>query len=291
MSKKALIITLSMLILVTSTNCTSAKGAQQAVNKTVNTEELPKQTTIAVATTAQDAGITVQVNGQAVVFTDAKPFIDSSNRTLVPVRFIVEKLGAQVNWDGAVQTVSIKKDSTSISLKIGQSQATVNGTVKTFDTAARIVSDRTFVPLRFISETLSASVEWQAATKTVVITTGGGTGTQNINGFVTKIPGNGSSLIEISGDDVDRMGKDSPVLYLQVNLEYGNVNEQHEEVREILLQRFEKGIVDSVMQYVSQKLQNQNRIPFKKFTSNTGFHISVSSMALSPAITVGVYKD
>lgn len=49
---------------------------------------------------------------------------------------------------------------------------TVNGVMKELDTAATITDGRTFVPLRFVSETLGSTIKWDGSTKTVTINTG-----------------------------------------------------------------------------------------------------------------------
>lgn len=116
--------------------------------------------------------ISIKVNGAVVNLPDAKPFIDqSTNRTMVPVRFVSEKLGAKVEWDGSAQTVKIIKDGKQISLRIGEKRATVSGKQINFDAAAILHNNRTFVPLRFISEAYGAKVDWLAAERLVSIQT------------------------------------------------------------------------------------------------------------------------
>jgi hypothetical protein len=67
--------------------------------------------------------------------------------------------------------VSIDKGGIHIRMKIGESKATVNGVVKTFDAKSVLTPKyRTMVPLRFVSETLGAAVEWDEKTYTVTIT-------------------------------------------------------------------------------------------------------------------------
>lgn len=117
----------------------------------------------------------VQVNGSMVSFPDARPYIDANNRTLVPVRFIAEELGAQVEWEPVNQMVTVITRESYIELTIGSSHVIVNGEGWNLDTAAVITSERTFVPLRFVSEALGADVHWQGDTRTVVIQTEGQT--------------------------------------------------------------------------------------------------------------------
>lgn len=114
--------------------------------------------------------ISVSVNGRNVSF-DVPPFVNAQNRTMVPIRFISEELGSQVNWIPAEQKVTIRRQGQEIELWIGNSDAKVNGTIVAMDTQAELVKGRTMVPLRFISESFGADVQWQAANRMVVITT------------------------------------------------------------------------------------------------------------------------
>lgn len=116
--------------------------------------------------------IQVKVNGEVIEFPDQQPVINSDNRTLVPVRFISEALGAGVEWDGTIKTVFITKEDNDIQITIGDRIAVKNGEVLKLDTEATVINERTMVPLRFVSEALGAKVEWDGATKTVFITTG-----------------------------------------------------------------------------------------------------------------------
>ena len=116
-------------------------------------------------------GIIVTVDGKAVNFPDAKPFIDENGRTLIPVRFVTESLGATVEWIEKYQEVKIKKDNVNISIMINDRDIVVNGRIKTMDTKAIIKEDRTFVPIRYVAEELGATVGWDPNTRTVIITT------------------------------------------------------------------------------------------------------------------------
>ena len=115
--------------------------------------------------------IMVQVDGKPVVFPDAKPFLDEKQRTLIPIRFVAEALGAKVKWDKEAKMATFHKGDTNIGLRIGESMAIVNNEWKRFDTKAILKQNRTYVPLRFISETLGAQVKWVAETRTVEICT------------------------------------------------------------------------------------------------------------------------
>ena len=115
--------------------------------------------------------IKVYVNGNQVVFPDQKPMINADSRTLVPVRFVSEALGADVEWDGVTNTVSIAHEGKAIGLVIGQRTAQVDAGSVVLDTAAALVGGRTMVPLRFVSECLGAEVQWDGYARAIYITT------------------------------------------------------------------------------------------------------------------------
>lgn len=101
---------------------------------------------------------------------DAAPFINQLvNRTLVPVRFVSEMLKANVEWLPETKQVRITDNGRAILLTIDSEVILVDGEEKKLDCPAEIVSMRAFVPLRFISETLGASVLWNGANKTITI--------------------------------------------------------------------------------------------------------------------------
>ena len=120
---------------------------------------------------AQLPVITVELDGVDVVFPDAKPFIDENSRTLIPIRFVSEAMGAEVGWEDATKKVTIKLDSTVLILTIGSPVLMKNGGIWPMDTKPIIKEARTFVPIRFVAEGLGAWVDWEDSTKTVIIST------------------------------------------------------------------------------------------------------------------------
>ncbi|WP_134687529.1 copper amine oxidase N-terminal domain-containing protein [Brevibacillus migulae] len=146
------------------------------------------------ASATSGSNVNVKVNGSMVSFPDAKPYVDSSNsRTMVPVRFVGEKLGAIVAWNDKTKTVTMAKDKKVIILPVGEKKATVDGKQITFDAAAIIKDNRTFVPLRFISESFGADVDWLTKERLVVITTGDGAGAGNGTGVSGTTPTTGTT--------------------------------------------------------------------------------------------------
>ena len=99
-----------------------------------------------------------------------------SNRTMLPARFVAENLGALVLWDEEKELVTIKgknletNEDVEILITIGAENAVVNGKEVKLDSPAFVENDRTYTPIRFISEELGAKVEWIESEQKVVIT-------------------------------------------------------------------------------------------------------------------------
>ena len=124
------------------------------------------------AVTSFAGEITVKVNGTPVTFPDVKPYTDRNDRTLVPIRFIADNLGAETSWNEEKQTATIKKGDKTIDICIRCKKIFVNGKqVKTDSIGEKKDDIRTMVPLRFISEMFGAKVGWDAKTLTVTIDT------------------------------------------------------------------------------------------------------------------------
>jgi len=135
--------------------------------------------------------ITVVVNNNTVQF-DVSPVIENG-RTLVPVRAIFEALGAVVTWNANTRTAIGVKDTRTINIKIDSADATVNDIHKKLDVPARIKQNRTFIPLRFVAESLGAIVSWDGETRTVKISDNNtkvqeSTQTTNFNRISIDIP-------------------------------------------------------------------------------------------------------
>ncbi|MFZ5826615.1 MAG: stalk domain-containing protein [Bacillota bacterium] len=111
---------------------------------------------------------TATVNGRTVTL-DA-PAMIVENRTLVPLRFVSEALGAEVGWNGETRQITVKLESTTVELWLDQTRARVNGEERTLDVPPLIVNGRSLVPIRFVAEALQAKVEWEPESRTVIIT-------------------------------------------------------------------------------------------------------------------------
>lgn len=111
--------------------------------------------------------IPVYVNNSMVNF-DFQPAI-ISDRTLVPIRAIFEKMGAVVEWDDKIRTVRATRGDRVIEIPINSKIIKVNGVEKEIDVPAVIMQDRTLVPVRVISESFGAEVTWNGEERAVYI--------------------------------------------------------------------------------------------------------------------------
>ena len=109
--------------------------------------------------------VTVQLNGQTLSLNPAP--IVREGRVFVPLRGIFEHMGASVVYSAG--TINATKQSTTVQLRIGSSQATVNGQPQTLDVAPFIIGASTYVPLRFVAQAFGAVVGWDQATRVVTI--------------------------------------------------------------------------------------------------------------------------
>lgn len=112
----------------------------------------------------------VMWNGKCIQFTDAAPEI-TNNRTMVPIRAIMEDLGADVTYEN--RTVTCTLNGTTVTFAVGASEATVakDGATETvtLDSPSYIKNNRTYVPVRFISEASGYDVFWDNVARTAVI--------------------------------------------------------------------------------------------------------------------------
>ncbi|MGO4734839.1 CotH kinase family protein [Paenibacillus sp. 2KB_22] len=151
-----------------------------ALNRLANLQEQLGREVTPLPETAEETGsntssgtsdktITVTLDGKSITFPDQDP-LEQSGRVMVPVNAILETLGAEVTWDKTAKTVTAVLNDQTLVLKIGSSTATVNGETIEIDAPAIIQNSRTLVPVRFISEGLGLTVDWDQTAAQVSLT-------------------------------------------------------------------------------------------------------------------------
>ena len=119
------------------------------------------------------------VNGEPVAIDEegTTPMI-INERTMLPVRAVIEALGGTIDWDGELRQVRMFCRNTYVVMTIGDTKAEVFyqgdnyaqlNELLIMDTAPVIRNNRTLLPIRALAETLGADVEWEAETKTVTL--------------------------------------------------------------------------------------------------------------------------
>lgn len=149
---KRWLVILSLLVILLAVN-SLAFGANGIINVSMNGSKV------------QVREVGVLLDGQAFV-SDVPSFI-YVDRTLVPVRFVAERLGAKVGWDQSTKTATILHDNNEVKLTIDSNKVVVNNQTRTLDknSIPKLVTfsnkdSRTMVPVRFISEVLGYEVGW-----------------------------------------------------------------------------------------------------------------------------------
>lgn len=131
---------------------------------------------------AADTEPEIKVDGRGIMFREEQGPVIRDDRLYVPVRRVLETMGADVDWDGEKQEVTIesKDNITILVLTIGSNEITkykftsvlhADETKIESDVAPIIIEDRTMLPIRVIAEELGATVHWDEETYLTQITT------------------------------------------------------------------------------------------------------------------------
>lgn len=165
-----------------------------------NDKNLEEDTDEIIKNFLDDGKIKIWVHGN-YISSDVEPFIEN-DRTFVPIRFVSEALGKTVNWNQDTKTITIFEINQNdrfvynyISLELGNPYVAIfdpfvltnlmyettpdreyikkamkeNVNITKMDVVPILKNDRTFVPIRFISEALGENINWDAKNKTVII--------------------------------------------------------------------------------------------------------------------------
>ena len=139
----------------------------------------------------QIENLTYYLNGKAEVM-DSAPFIDGSDRTMLPVRVIANALGIandKITWDDATKTAAFTRaDGVVVSCTVGSNVIKVGEEEVVIDTVPVIVNDRIYLPMRALFNAFNVSDEniiWDGETRTVTVKK------DTVNGIVNVADGLG----------------------------------------------------------------------------------------------------
>ncbi len=127
---------------------------------------------------AEDFTLTMQIDNPIMTVNGTESEIDEgrgttpvivNDRTLVPIRAVIEAMGGSVEWNADTQTVTLDYGDDEIILVIDSASAQLNGVECELDAAPTIINERTMLPIRFIAEGFSFDVDWTQETQTVTI--------------------------------------------------------------------------------------------------------------------------
>jgi len=183
--------------------------------------------------------ITITVNGSRID-TDVKPYIDPSNRTMVPIRFVAEALGSEVKWEQKTKEVTVQRRDNNVLLRVDKKEYTVNGKGRMMDTVPVLLPPgRTMVPIRFVAEALGCTVDWDKGTRTVII-----------------IMDNGYMLPEETDMQIDMYPPDDNPNQVDISmliLMYKDMEAQKKDVYNILNSKFGQTSANEITDYAFSK--------------------------------------
>lgn len=114
-----------------------------------------------------EQNVTVIINGKHIPFKD--PIINNNGTILLPMRDFYEAIGAQVTWDQVTKKATSVRNGQTVELTIDSKTAMVNGYAAELLVAPMIYKNRTYIPMRFVSENSDGKVSWDQEKKIVEI--------------------------------------------------------------------------------------------------------------------------
>ncbi|NPV44285.1 MAG: copper amine oxidase N-terminal domain-containing protein [Firmicutes bacterium] len=144
---------------------------KQAENNTDNMQDTKKSSSVSISLSIGDPFMII--NGNKLEIDPGRgtmPLIMGS-RTILPIRAVVEALEGSIRWNENERKITINRQNTAIEMWVGKKEMLVNGEEIRNDVPPVIIEGRTYVPVRFVAENLNCDVNWDEATRTVIITT------------------------------------------------------------------------------------------------------------------------
>jgi hypothetical protein len=222
---------------------------------------------------------------------DAAPYIDPAiGRTLVPVRYLADALGATTNWDADTQEVTVATAVYNIAMTIGSTTLAVNGQAQTMDVAPVINNGRTYMPARWVANALGYQVDWNAQYQIVIIWPNGTTEPDysNVIGQANQKPTvfNGFTIPAGTNLTVDTTMPTSPgydLIDFQIDGSKGDVQGQSADAQSILSQTqyLDSATVAQAMTVINNLTTVQSPVmsDFGLFNSPNGGSVEIHSAA------------
>lgn len=158
----------------------------------------------------------VIVDDCEIVFTDQQPVIEN-DRTLVPLRGVMEAAGADVRWYDSTKKIQIQShDNWRIAELIVDSDIMkvskfrednilmADTTEVQLEVPAKVVNDRTLIPLRAVNDAFLYETSWDDATKTATVRTD------------RELPDENDMGIYLTADKEDVNAGDTVTVYVNV---------------------------------------------------------------------------
>ncbi len=111
----------------------------------------------------------IRINLDGVDVACDSPPVIIDGRTLVPARAVFEAMGGSVSWNEAAREVAVTVRDVDVNLKIDSKIAYINGSGKQLEVPARIIKNRTMIPVRFVLEAVGCEVSWDDKNRVVGI--------------------------------------------------------------------------------------------------------------------------
>ncbi|KJS75619.1 MAG: hypothetical protein JL56_07290 [Desulfotomaculum sp. BICA1-6] len=99
---------------------------------------------------------------------DTAPTINNQ-RTLIPLRGVMEHFGAKVEWIPERKQIILQHENKEVVLTPGSTEALIDGQAVKLDVPAKVVNGRILIPLRFVSEQIGMDVKWDGKTQNITI--------------------------------------------------------------------------------------------------------------------------
>lgn len=120
----------------------------------------------------ESPNLKIEIDGKVSKYSSVPIIVDGS--TLLPLREVLVNIGVEnddkhIEWNGNERSVTVTKGSSKIKLSIGSMTANVDNESVTLSTAPIIYKDTTYIPIRFVSQSLGKEVVWDDVDKKVII--------------------------------------------------------------------------------------------------------------------------